>query len=278
MELIQPLTLLEAQSWLTPRPHDSNKGLFGHVLVVGGDYGMPGSVHLVAEGAARVGAGLVTVATRPEHVVSTVMMRPEVLCFGLKSPQLDLDELMACATLIVLGPGLGQSKWSEECFKKILQTSLPLIIDADGLNWLARMTPRVARENWILTPHPGEAARLLGLTVKQVQADRIQAVQLLQHSYGGVAVLKGAGTLLATDKQPIRQCMAGNPGMASAGMGDLLSGMIAGLVAQRMNPWQAAQAGVMFHAEAGDRVAARQGMRGLLASDLLVELPALVNP
>ena len=273
----QVLTLQSVQSWLTPRSHDANKGLFGRVLVIGGDYGMPGAVRLAAEGAARVGAGLVTVATRPEHIMSTISTRPELLCYGLESPVTDLPALIANATVIVLGPGLGQSPWSKAIFDTVLQSSLPLIIDADGLNGLARTLPKVPRQNWILTPHPGEAARLLTITVEQVQADREQAVQLLQQRYGGVIVLKGAGTLVATSNQPIQQCLAGNPGMASAGMGDLLSGMIAGLVAQGLDLWLAAQAGVMFHAEAGDRAARRHGERGLLASDLLVEIPALVN-
>jgi len=278
MNLIpQPLRLKLVQSWLVPRSFDANKGVFGHVLVVGGDHGMPGAVRIAAEAAIRVGAGLVTVATRPEHVMSTVSTRPELLCYGLVSPVVCLDTVIARATVIVLGPGLGQSIWSKELFDKVLQSPLPLIVDADGLNWLAGMVPHMKRDNWILTPHPGEAARLLGMTVSQVQADRVQSVQLLQQRYGGVIVLKGAGTLIATAKKPVQHCLAGNPGMASAGMGDLLSGMIAGLVAQGLDLWHAAQAGVMFHAEAGDRVALRQGQRGLLASDLLGEFPALIN-
>jgi len=274
----QHLALNSVQSWLTPRAHDANKGVFGRVLVIGGDYGMPGAVHIAAEGALRVGAGLVTVATRPEHIISTVSARPELLCFGLDSPIDNLDGLIANATVIVLGPGLGQSSWSKEIFNKVVQSLRPLIIDADGLNWLARKTVHALHEHWVLTPHPGEAARLLNMTVEQIQADRVQAVQLLQQQYGGVVVLKGAGTLLATNRQPVQQCLAGNPGMASAGMGDLLSGMIAGLAAQGLDLWQAAQAGVMLHAEAGDRVAIRRGQRGMLASDLLDELPVLINP
>lgn len=272
------LTLESVQSWLRPRPRDANKGMFGHVLVVGGDYGMPGSVRLAAEGALRVGAGLVTVATRPEHVMSTINTRPELLCYGLDSLANNLDSLIAAASVIVLGTGLGQSTWSHALFKKVSQCAKPLVMDADGLNWLARTTPCMHRENWILTPHPGEAARLLEVTVEQVQHDRIRAIQLLHQRYGGVIVLKGARTLLSTAGKSLQQCLAGNPGMASAGMGDLLSGMIAGLLAQNLDLWKAAQTGVMLHAEAGDRVAAKQGERGLLASDLLPEIHALVNP
>lgn len=272
------LTLKSVQSWLPPRPRDANKGMFGYVLVVGGDYGMPGSVRLAGEGAIRVGAGVVAVATRPEHVMSTITTRPELLCYGVDSLANNLDALIAAASVIVLGPGLGKSTWSKIVFDKVLQCTKPLIMDADGLNWLARATSCKHRDNWILTPHPGEAARLLSMAVEQVQYDRGHAITLLHQRYGGVIVLKGARTLVSTDGQPMQQCMAGNPGMASAGMGDLLSGMIAGLLAQDLDLWQAAQAGVVLHAEAGDKAAARQGERGLLASDLLLEIPALVNP
>jgi len=272
------LTLELIQSWLLPRPHDAHKGLFGHVLVIGGDHGMPGSVRLAAEGAMRVGAGLVTVATRPAHIMSTVIGCPELLCYGVESVLSELDGLLEKASVVVLGPGLGQSSWSHQLFDKVLSCSLPLLIDADGLNCLARMDSQlVKRSNWILTPHPGEAARLLGITTEQVQSNRPQAVQLLQQRYDGVIILKGANSLIASKELPVMQCTAGNPGMASAGMGDLLSGMIGGLVAQGLSPWQATQAGVMLHATAGDRVALRQGERGLLASDLLGELSALMN-
>ena len=129
----------------------------------------------------------------------------------------------------------------------------------------------------MLTPHPGEAARLLKIKPEEVQADRKKAALALQKQYGGVIVLKGAQTLVVAENQQIYTCLAGNPGMASAGMGDLLSGIIAGLIGEGLTPWQAAAGGVFIHATAGDRVAAKQGERGLLASDLLAEIPLILN-
>lgn len=275
---INNISMNAVQSWLKPRPLDAHKGLFGHVLVVGGDYGMPGAVRLVAEGAARIGAGLVTVVTRKAHVVAIVSGRPEILCYGVESSLAILDSLLASATVVALGSGLGHSTWSTQLYSKIMSSSLPIILDADGLNCLANEAQRLPyRPNWVLTPHPGEAARLLGISTHEVQAAREQTVVALQQRYGGVIVLKGAGTLVATIAEPIQRCVAGNPGMATAGMGDLLGGMIAGLVAQGLSLWHAAQAGVLLHAAAGDRAKDKLGERGLLASDLLPELRELLK-
>lgn len=272
MTLIPHIELNVVKTWLKQRPHDSHKGMFGNVLVVGGDDGMPGAVRLVAEGALRIGAGLVTVVTKPAHVSVVVSGRPELLCYGVKSSLSVLDSLLSRATTVALGSGLGQSSWSKHLYNKILPTDLPLILDADGLNLLAKANDVSNRDNWILTPHPGEAARLLGISTSEVQANREQAAITLQKKYGGIIVLKGAGTLVATDNGELRLCAAGNSGMSTAGMGDLLSGMITGLAAQGLSLWQAAQAGVLLHAMAGDKVRDKQGERGLLASDLLLEL------
>lgn len=272
----EDLTLERARACLTPRLSESHKGCYGHVLIIGGDEGMPGSVRLAAEGALRVGAGLVTVVTRAEHVSSVVSTRPELLCYGLLTPNPLFTELVEKATFIVIGPGLGRSSWSQSFFEAVYHSTKPMLIDADGLYWLAKDKGRV-NPNWILTPHPGEASRLLGVSVEAIQSDRVKAIDLLQARFGGVMVLKGAQTLVASLHEPLQQCTQGNPGMASAGMGDLLSGMIAGLVAQGLSLWQAAQLGVVLHAAAGDRVATQQGMRGMLASDLLEHLPLLLR-
>ncbi|MBP6919139.1 MAG: NAD(P)H-hydrate dehydratase [Legionellaceae bacterium] len=266
------ITLEDVQSFLKPRPMDAHKGLFGRVLVVGGDYGMPGAVRIAAEGALRVGAGLVTVLTRSAHIAAVVSERPELLCYGTDVSLKIVPELLAHANLVVLGSGLGQSAWSQRLFDAVFGSDLPKVIDADGLNWLARMQNLSPSSNWILTPHPGEAARMLGKQVADIQNNRSAALLALQNRYGGVIVLKGAGTLLMGPDQKSVQCLAGNPAMASAGMGDVLSGLIAGLVGQGLSLWEAAQAGVVMHATAADRVVAKRGSRGLLALDLLPEL------
>ena len=238
----QAITLEDVQSFLKPRPVDAHKGLFGRVLVVGGDYGMPGAVRIAAEGALRVGAGLVTVLTRSAHIAAVVSERPELLCYGTDVSLKIVSELLAHANFVVLGSGLGQSAWSQRLFDAVFESDLPKVIDADGLNWLARRQNLSPSSNWILTPHPGEAARMLGKQVADIQNNRSAALLALQNRYGGVIVLKGAGTLLMGPDQKLVQCLAGNPAMASAGMGDVLSGLIAGLAGQGLSLWEAAQA------------------------------------
>jgi NAD(P)H-hydrate epimerase len=270
--MMHAITFEEVQKFFKPRPIDAHKGLFGRILVVGGDHGMPGAVRLAGEGALRVGAGLVTVLTRPAHITAVVGERPELLCYGTHFSLKILKQLLENTNIVVLGSGLGQSIWSKRLFHKVLESERPMVIDADGLNWLARTSRFPKSPSWILTPHPGEAARMLGTSNADIQKDRYAAVSALQQRYGGVVVLKGAGTLIATaSKEPV-QCLAGNPAMASPGMGDVLSGMIAGLLGQGLSPWEAAQAGVVLHASAADRVVAKQGSRGLMALDLVSEL------
>lgn len=262
-----------AAARLAPRPRTAHKGAFGHVLIVGGQPGMGGAVRLAGEAAARSGAGLVSVATDPGHVTGVLAGRPELMVAGVTGPQA-LEPLLARATVVALGPGLGQGRWSRALFERLLRSELPLVLDADALNLLADAPLR--RDDWILTPHPGEAARLLGCTPAEVEADRVAAVRRLQEGYGGVAVLKGAGSLICAG-DGLWLVPGGNPGMASGGMGDVLTGVIAGLRAQGLAAAAAAVTGVWLHAAAGDR-AARAGERGLLAGDLLAELHCLVNP
>ncbi len=264
----------EVMHCLPPRARSAHKGSYGHVLVIGGDYGYQGAAILAASAAARTGAGLVTVATRPEHAQTIPLFRPELMTASVTDAR-DLDEILDRVTAVAIGPGLGQSDWAMSLFAKVLQTRLPLVVDADALNLLA--LEHQHRENWVLTPHPGEAARLLGTTSAEIQADRFAAVSSLQDKFGGVAVLKGAGSLIAGTSGPIRLNRTGNPGMASGGMGDVLTGIIAALIAQGLEPDAAAVAGVHLHGQAADQCT-RQGERGMLATDLLPAIRALANP
>lgn len=260
---------------LQPRVATAHKGHFGHVLVIGGDRGMGGAARLAAEAALRTGAGLVSLATRPEHVVPVLATRPEIMAHGIEDP-LQLDPLLRHSTHIAIGPGLGQSDWGRALFEMAMAAGRPLVVDADGLNLLAEAP--VLRDDWVLTPHPGEAARLLDSCVAEVQADRFAAVEQLQRRYGGVAVLKGAGTLIASggDRRPA-VCSDGNPGMASGGMGDVLTGVVAGWLAQGQPLAAAAELAVSLHSAAADK-AARASRRGLLAMDLMSHVRRLANP
>jgi len=264
---------------LGPRPRDMHKGQCGHVLVIGGESGMSGAVRLAAEAAARVGAGLVSVATRPVHAANISAACPELMCHPVDSVAA-LKPLLAKASVIAIGPGLGQSDWSKQMLSAVLEQDRPMVVDADALNLLAEEP--VSRTQWILTPHPGEAARMLGTDTATVQQDRFAAVTELQRRYGGTVVLKGAGTLVASPDIPIGLCYEGNPGMASGGMGDVLTGVIAGLLAQRTQgdamQALAARLGVCVHGSAADTVAHQDGERGLLASDVIAMLRETVNP
>lgn len=258
---------------LPPRARHAHKGHFGHVLVVGGDHGYAGAARMAAEAAARVGAGLVSVATRASHAALMNLARPELMCHGVETPEV-LRTLLGRTTAVAMGPGLGRSGWARELLAVALEADLPLVVDADGLNLLAEQP--VPRGRWILTPHPGEAARLLGLSPAEIQRDRFAAVQALQARYGGVIVLKGSGTLILGEDEVPAVATAGNPGMASGGMGDVLTGVIAGLLAQGLDSYEAAVQAVRLHGAAGDD-AAGAGERGLLATDLMEPLRRLVN-
>lgn len=264
-----------AAAALPRRNKHAHKGDFGHTLVIGGDYGMGGAVRMAAEAAVRTGSGLVTVATRPEHVTIVSGSRPELMCHAVTQAT-DCERLLARATVAVLGPGLGQSEWGQSLYELVMDTSLPKVVDADALTLLANQPTH--HDHWILTPHPGEAARLLGCTTEDVQNDRLGSARRLQSRYGGQVILKGAGTLICDDEQELFLCRYGNAGMASGGMGDILSGVLGGLIAQGVPMRLAAQAGVTLHALAADRVAARDGERGLLATDVMNEIRAFLNP
>jgi NAD(P)H-hydrate epimerase len=254
------------QELLPARRPSAHKGDFGHVLVVGGAPGMSGAVRLAGEAALRAGAGLVTVATHPEHANWLNLPRPELMVRAAADAEA-LRDAARRADVIAVGPGLGQGDWGRTLFAGALSLGRPLVVDADALNLLAK--DPVRRDDWVLTPHPGEAARLLECTAADIEADRFAAVTALQQRYGGSVVLKGAGSLIrGPGHRPVAVCSDGNPGMASGGTGDALTGIVAALLAQGQEAEQAATMGVCVHAAAGDR-AARGGQRGMLASDLI---------
>ena len=259
---------------LVPRPRTAHKGCFGHVLIVGGDHGYTGAARMAAEAAARVGAGLVSLATRSTHAGAITLSRPEIMCHAVEEPG-TLRRLLDRASVVAVGPGLGQSLWASRLLSLLLELEKPMVWDADALNLLA--SDPQAKAIWVLTPHPGEAARLLDSTPGEIQANRFQAACDIQSRYGGVCVLKGAGTIIAGPNGRLALCDQGNPGMASGGMGDVLTGVIAGLLAQRLGLSDAAELGVCLHARAAD-LAATEGERGLLATDLMPWVRRLVNP
>jgi hydroxyethylthiazole kinase-like uncharacterized protein yjeF len=251
---------------LPPRSRAAHKGDFGHVLVIGGDVGMAGAALLAGEAALRAGAGLVTLATHPHHASALSVYRPELMVRGVSDAAM-LAPLIERADVVAIGPGLGQSAWSIDLFQRTIGIEQPMVIDADALNLFAR-APRPMRSA-ILTPHPKEAARLLDHGV--VDPDRLAVLDALQARYQCVIVLKGAATLVHDGETAMVNTL-GSPGMASAGMGDALTGCIAGLVVQMDTLADAAGQGVAHHGRAGAWAAAELGEAGMLASDVIHRL------
>lgn len=265
------------REYLFPRSRVAHKGHYGHVLLIGGEQGMSGAIKMAATAALRVGAGLVSVATRPEHAAIINTCQPELMCYPVNTEK-DLQPLLKNANVIAIGPGLGQKQWGRSLLGAVLSARQALIVDADALNILAEEPCQ--RSHWVITPHPGEAARLLSMPVAELEQDRFATLAQLKMKYGAIVVLKGAATLVsaAESEDEIFLCNRGNPGMASGGMGDVLTGVIAGLVAQGLSLAVAARLGVYLHARAADSAAAVAGERGLLATDLYPHLQRLVNP
>lgn len=258
---------------LAPRPRTAHKGHFGHVLVVGGDLGLGGAALLGAESALRAGAGLVSLATRGAHVTAALARRPELMSRGVESANQALA-LMTRADVLVVGPGLGQEAWGRSLLSAAAGLAQPQVWDADALNLLAAGALG-APAHAVLTPHPGEAARLLGSDIGTVQADRPAAALALARRHGAVVVLKGAGSLVADSEGRLALCDHGHPAMAGAGLGDVLAGLIGALMAQGLEPFEAACLAVWLHARAGERLGA-QG-RGLLAGDLFPAIRQLLE-
>jgi hydroxyethylthiazole kinase-like uncharacterized protein yjeF len=258
-----------------PRCRNSaHKGQRGHVLVVGGAPGFSGAARLAAEGALRAGAGLVSLATHPQHAPFLNLDRPELMVHGVGELDVLID-LISQADVLVVGPGLGRDHWSRDLLGLCLAAAKPVVVDADGLNLLADGGFPLPEGDWVLTPHPGEAARLLGLSVEEIEQDRYAALDLLRGRYHASVVLKGAGSLIADASGPVAVCAQGNAGLATAGSGDVLAGVLGALLVDAPTAGEAARRAVCLHAAAGD-AAARQGARGMLASDLFAEIRGLL--
>lgn len=260
--------------WLYDRKATAHKGDNGKLVVIGGGEGTGGAIRLAAESALRSGAGLVRVLTHKDNVVPLLSARPELMV--AEATEQRVSEALAWADILAIGPGMGQDAWGQQLLCWVKKSKKPALWDADALNLLAIDPDK--RQNRIITPHPGEAARLLGISVAEVEQDRPQAARALVSRYGGVAVLKGAGTLIASAEGEMTLADVGNPGMASGGMGDVLSGIIAALAGQKLSLYDAACAGVVAHGAAADSIASQYGMRGMLATDLLPPLRRFVNP
>jgi len=263
------------------RLKDSHKGMFGHVLVVGGDAGFGGAALLAGTAALRTGAGLVSILTHKDHASAFIASRPELMVNGIASPLRELEvihQLLNRATVVILGPGLGKGRFGRECFthvmKHILAAGKPAVLDADALNLLAENP--VETPSAVLTPHPGEAARLLDCTTELISSDRLNAVQQIAQKYNAVTLLKGAGSL-SCDGESVFISNTGNPGMASGGMGDVLCGIIAALIAQGFNARDALPFAVWLHGTAADNAAQCGGETGLLANDLISVLRQTIS-
>lgn len=263
---------------LGPRKRSAHKGDAGHVLVIGGNRGMAGAAAMAAESAARCGAGLVSLAVHPGSEAAILARRPELMVHAVADGH-GLQPLLARASALVIGPGLGRGPWAQRLLQLAAGSGLPAVLDADALNAIAAGEVRVeAGPARVLTPHPGEAARLLGISTAEVNRDRFAALARLVGKFGCAVTLKGAGTLVgAPGAARAGVCPYGNPGMASGGMGDVLSGITGALLAQGLDPWAAARLATCLHARAADLAAAADGERGLLATDLLPWLRALLN-
>lgn len=258
---------------LTARSPDAHKGQFGHLLVIGGDRGFGGAALLSAESALRSGAGMVSLATRLEHVPAALARVPEVMTVGVSSAN-QLMGLLEKVSVIVIGPGMGEASWGKSLISVAANAQLPQVWDADALNQLAAGTVSLPSGS-VITPHPGEAARLLGVSTAEVQADRLKVARALSQKFKAVAILKGAGSLIASPDGRVSRCDQGHPAMATAGLGDVLAGLVGALMAQGMPAYEASCLAVWLHATAGDR----QGSlgRGLAASDLIPAIRQLLE-
>ncbi|MFO7530789.1 MAG: NAD(P)H-hydrate dehydratase [Marinobacter sp.] len=259
--------------WLPERAANAHKGRFGHVLIIAGDRGFGGAGLMAAEAAVRSGAGLVSLATRPEHISAALARCPSVMVHGLIHGS-ELPPLLEAASVVVCGPGIGKSAWGQQMLQQVLASDKPRVLDADALNLMAARVA-VPFVHQVLTPHPGEAARLLGCTVSEVEVDRMAAVCKLQSIFGGVVLLKGAGTVIASGSQTVDIISGSNPGMATGGMGDVLAGMLGAMCGQLDDLARATILGACAHLAAADRASESRGYTGLIPADVIDNLPSV---
>ncbi|MCK8516116.1 NAD(P)H-hydrate dehydratase [Methylonatrum kenyense] len=256
------------------RSTGAHKGDSGRLLIIGGNHGMGGAALLAGKGALRAGAGLVSVLTRGAHVPALLAAQPELMAHALETGGVP-ESLLQRTDVVLAGPGLGQDTWARELLASLAGHDVSLVLDADALNLLAA-EPGLLRPT-VMTPHPGEAARLLGCTTAEIQRDRLAAAARLTERWQSVVVLKGAGTIVQSPGELPCICDGGSPALATGGTGDVLGGVVGALLAAGMAPGAAARAAVAAHAEAGEQLAARDGVRGMVASDLPAAIRGLLQ-
>ncbi len=278
----------DIQSLVPQRALSAHKGHFGHVLLIGGNKGMPGAIRLAGEAALRCGAGLVSVLTHESSVPVVASGRPELMIHGFRDEE-QSAALLDKADVIVIGPGLGQDSWARTLLIQVLNSAKPALIDADGLNLVANLIATdcvpcdvFSEREVVFTPHPGEMARLARTSSVDIATARLDVLNAMVEKFSVTILLKGFGTLIQRNSPQvgewsnIRLNRTGNPGMASGGMGDVLSGIIGALMAQGLSGFDAASVGAWLHGQAAD-IAAQDGMRGLVASDLFPVLRKLID-
>jgi hydroxyethylthiazole kinase-like uncharacterized protein yjeF len=264
------LKVIDSCSLPPPRNRNSHKNHYGNLLIIGGDQGMSGAVALAAQAALRSGAGLVTALVHPE-CRGNLASFPEIMVLGWDA----LESRLAQASVVVIGPGLGDSAAAARCLQSLHQVDLPMVVDASALK--TDFLHSLKSKQVVITPHPGEAAALLSVASAEIQADRLGACERLTETFAATCVLKGSGTLIGQQAATPALNPTGNPGMASAGMGDVLSGIIAAMLGQGLTPFEAAKSAVYLHGLCADYCCTERDQTGLIASDIVKQIPVAVK-
>jgi len=264
------LSVIDSCQLPSPRRLNSHKNHYGNLLIIGGDQGMSGAVALAAQAALRSGAGLVTALVHPE-CRGNLACFPEIMVSGWDA----LESRLSQANVIVVGPGLGDSAAAAQCLQSLQQIALPMVVDAGALK--PGFLQAIKSKQVVITPHPGEAATLLSSSSAEIQADRLKACKDLVETYAATCVLKGSGSLIGQQGAMPALNTSGNPGMASAGMGDVLSGIIAAMLGQGLTSFEAAKSAVFIHGLCADYCCADQDQTGIIASDIIEHIPAVIK-